>query len=81
MKITVLDGYCLNPGDLSWDALGRLGEVQVYDRTAPGELESRAAGAAAILTNKTRLPGEVLRRLPDLRYIGVLATGFDFVDT
>jgi len=55
MKIVVLDGFCLNPGDLSWDGLRRLGEVEVFDRTAPEEVAGRIAGAAAVFTNKTRL--------------------------
>jgi glycerate dehydrogenase len=80
MKITVLDGYCLNPGDLSWDGLRRFGEVEVFDRTPADEVVERAAGAAAIFTNKTPLPDSVLRRLPDLKYIGVLATGYNVVD-
>jgi glycerate dehydrogenase len=80
MKITVLDGYCLNPGDLSWDALRRFGEVEVFDRTRVDEVAARAAGAAMVLTNKTQMPGYVLRQLPDLKYIGVLATGYNIVD-
>jgi len=80
MKIVVLDGYCLNPGDLNWDALRALGEVELHDRTPAAEAESRARGAAIVLTNKTPLPGAVLERLPDLRYIGVLATGYNIVD-
>jgi glycerate dehydrogenase len=80
MKIVVLDGYCLNPGDLSWDALREFGEAQVFERTPASEVAGRAAGAAAALTNKTRLPAAVLKQLPELRYIGVLATGYDVVD-
>jgi len=80
MKIVVLDGYCLNPGDLSWDALRKFGEVKVYDRTPASDAESRARGAAIVLTNKTPLPGDVLARLPELKYIGVLATGYNIVD-
>lgn len=80
MKIVVLDGYCLNPGDLSWDALRALGELEVYDRTPAAQAEARVQGAAIVLTNKTPLPGEVLARLPELRYIGVLATGYNIVD-
>ena len=80
MKIVVLDGYCLNPGDLNWDALHALGDVKLHDRTPAAEAESRARGAAIVLTNKTPLPGAVLERLPDLRYIGVLATGYNIVD-
>ncbi len=80
MKIVVLDGYCLNPGDLSWALLEGLGDVTVYDRT-PGELiRERARGAEAILTNKTPLSRGTLSELPELRYIGVLATGYNVVD-
>ncbi len=80
MKITVLDGYCLNPGDLSWDALRALGELQVFDRTRVDQVLERTTGAAIALTNKTPLPGYILQELPDLRYIGVLATGYNIVD-
>lgn len=80
MKIVILDGYTLNPGDLNYMPLGRLGELTVYDFTAPGETVARAQGAEIIFTNKTQLPQAVLAELPDLRYIGVLATGFDVVD-
>ena len=80
MKIAVLDGYCLNPGDLSWDPLRDLGEVEVFDRTRAEEVPARAAGAAIVLVNKTPLPGHVLQQLPELRYIGVLATGYNIVD-
>jgi glycerate dehydrogenase len=80
MKLTVLDGYCLNPGDLSWDALRRLGEIEVFERTRLEEVVSRAAGAEAVFTNKTPLPRAVLEQLPALRYIGVLATGYNVVD-
>ena len=80
MKITVLDGYCLNPGDLSWDGLRRFGELEVFDRTMVDEVAARASGADAVFTNKTPLPDYVLRRLPQLRFIGVLATGYNVVD-
>jgi len=80
MKIVVLDGYCLNPGDLSWDALRKLGTVEVYDRTPAAEVVARAAGAAVVFTNKTPLPAAALEQLPELRYIGVLATGYNIVD-
>lgn len=80
MKITVLDGYGLNPGDLSWKEFENIGEITVYDRTSPSEVVERALGSEAILTNKTVLDGETLRRLPGLKYIGVLATGYNVVD-
>jgi glycerate dehydrogenase len=80
MKIVVLDGFCLNPGDLSWDGLRQLGEVLVFDRTAADETAGRLAGATAALTNKTRLTADALAAAPELRYIGVLATGYDVVD-
>jgi glycerate dehydrogenase len=80
MKIVVLDGYCTNPGDLSWDGLHRFGEVEVFDRTAERDVAGRAAGATIALTNKTPLTAATLRELPELRYIGVLATGYNVVD-
>jgi glycerate dehydrogenase len=80
MKITVLDGYCLNPGDLSWDALRQIGDLQVFDRTRVEEVVARTLGAEIAFTNKTLMPGEALERLPALRYIGVLATGYNIVD-
>lgn len=81
MKIVVLDGYTLNPGDLSWDGLKKLGELVVHERTPPEKIIERADGAEAVLTNKTRLNREVIRKLHALRYIGVLATGYDVVNT
>jgi len=81
MNIVVLDGYAANPGDLSWDALAALGELTVYDRTAPEDVLARAQGAEILYTNKTVLSAETLRQLPDCRFIGVLATGFNIVDT
>ena len=80
MKIVILDGYCVNPGDLSWDALREFGEVVVYDRTPAEEAAERAHGATAVLLNKTPLTSDTLARLPDLKYIGVLATGYNVVD-
>jgi glycerate dehydrogenase len=80
MKIVVLDGYGLNPGDLSWDAVSQLGELTVYDRTSSEEVIERSAGAEAILTNKTVITAEIMEALPDLKYIGVLATGYNVVD-
>ncbi len=81
MRIVVLDGYGMNPGDLSWDELKKLGEVKVYDRTAPSEVLERCAGAEILLTNKTVLDRQTIEKLPDLKYIGVLATGYNVVDT
>ena len=63
MKITILDGYCLNPGDLSWDAFRQFGEVEVFDRTRAEDVVTRAAGAAAVLLNKTPLPRLSLEQL------------------
>lgn len=80
MKIVVLDGYTLNPGDLSWDRLKALGEVEIYDRTAPERVLSRLSGAEIALTNKTIITAEHIAALPSLRYIGVLATGYNVVD-
>ncbi|WP_429142993.1 D-2-hydroxyacid dehydrogenase [Anaerotaenia torta] len=80
MKITVLDGYTLNPGDLSWEGLRRLGEVTVYDRTPPELVTERSRGAEIIFTNKTVLGAAQLAELPDVKYIGVLATGYNVVD-
>lgn len=80
MKTIVLDGYTLNPGDLSWDELKALGECTIYDRTSPDEVLERSAGAEILLTNKTVLTAEQIRSLPNLKYIGVLATGYNVVD-
>lgn len=80
MKIVVLDGYGLNPGDLSWEGLEALGDVAVYDYTAPGDAAARMKGADIILTNKTQLTAELMDACPTLRYIGVLATGYNVVD-
>ena len=81
MKIVVLDGYGMNPGDLSWDALKELGDLTVYDRTAPTDVVERAKQAEIVLTNKVVLSAETISELPNLKYIGVLATGFNVVDT
>lgn len=80
MRVVVLDGYTLNPGDNPWTALEKQGEFTVYDRTPVSEVVSRAKRADAVLVNKVRLPADVLAHLPDLKYIGVLATGYDVVD-
>jgi len=80
MKIVILDGFTLNPGDLSWDGLKSLGDCEIYDRTSPDEVVKRAADAELVLTNKTVLTREQINRLPKLKYIGVLATGYNIVD-
>ena len=80
MKIVVLDGYGLNPGDLSWSAWEALGEIKVYDRTSPSELLERSAGAEVLVTNKTLITANDMASLPELKYIGVLATGYNVVD-
>ncbi|WP_304130841.1 D-2-hydroxyacid dehydrogenase [Phocaeicola plebeius] len=80
MKIVILDGYTLNPGDLSWEPLKELGEVTVYERTAPKDVYKRAEGAEVVFTNKVVLDEAVLEKLPSLKYIGVLATGYNVVD-
>jgi glycerate dehydrogenase len=79
-KIVVLDGYALNPGDLSWEGLEALGQCTVYDRTGPCDVISRAEGAEIILTNKTVLSSDIIGQLPGLKYIGVLATGYNVLD-
>jgi glycerate dehydrogenase len=79
-KIVVLDGYCINPGDLSWDALEEFGSLTVLERTDANQAALRAAGATILLTSKTPLPADVLARLPTLRYIGVVGTGYNNVD-
>lgn len=81
MKIVVLDGYTLNPGDLSWAALQELGEVSLHDRTPPELVAARCADAEIVITNKALLPREVIAALPQLRFIAVTATGFNVVDT
>lgn len=80
MNIVVLDGFTLNPGDLSWDALRSLGSSDIYDRTAANDVVPRARDAEIVLTNKTVLNHEQIKSLPKLRYIGVLATGYNIVD-
>jgi len=80
MRIVVLDGHTLNPGDNPWDEIARLGELIVHERSAPAEVPERAAGAEVILLNKTPLRADVLAGLPRLRHISVLATGYDIVD-
>jgi glycerate dehydrogenase len=81
MQIVVLDGHTLNPGDLDWAPLQALGTCTIHDRTAPTDVVARAAAAEVVLTNKVVLSREVLAQLPRLRYVGVLATGYNVVDT
>ena len=80
MKIIVLDGYALNPGDLSWEDMKALGDLTVYDRTSPSEVLERSADAEVLITNKTVLSAKLINALPKLKYIGVLATGYNVVD-
>ena len=80
MTLVVLDGYAMNPGEMSWEGLQALGTCTVYERTAGSMLAARAAGAEILLTNKTVLGRKEIAALPDLRYIGVLATGTNVVD-
>lgn len=81
MHIVILDGYAANPGDLSWEEMKQLGNCVIYDRTSPAEVLERSRGAEILLTNKTVLNADTINALPNLRYIGVLATGFNIVDT
>ena len=81
MKIVVLDGYGMNPGDLSWSEMEAMGEVTVYPRTQPDELLERSKNADALLTNKVAIDAKAMGSLPKLKYIGVLATGYNVVDT
>jgi glycerate dehydrogenase len=85
MKIVVLDGYTLNPGDITWEGLEKLGEVTVYDRTAytlsgADLIVERVKDAEVVFVNKTPLSREVLDKLPNLKFVGVLATGYNVVD-
>ncbi|NBV21145.1 MAG: D-2-hydroxyacid dehydrogenase [Proteobacteria bacterium] len=80
MKIVVLDGYTLNPGDLSWAALQALGEVALHNRTPPGEVAARCVDAEIVITNKALLPREIITALPQLKFISVTATGYNIVD-
>ncbi len=81
MKIVVLDGICANPGDISWDALYSLGDVTIYDRTPRELLLERIGDAEIILVNKIKMGADIFSRCPNLRYIGVLATGYNIIDT
>ena len=80
MKIVVLDGYTENPGDLSWEALAALGELTVYDRTPADEIVSRISDAEIVITNKTPITRATMDACPNMRYIAVLATGYNVID-
>jgi len=80
MRIVVLDGFTLNPGDLTWNDLHSLGDCAIHERTPPQDVVPRAADAEIVLTNKAALTREQIQTLPKLKYIGVLATGYDIVD-
>lgn len=80
MKIVILDGYALNPGDLSWEGINALGEVEYYDRTASEDIVSRCEDAEIVLTNKVPFSAETLSQLPMLKMIGVMATGYNIID-
>ena len=80
MKIVVLDGHAANPGDLSWAPFEALGEIEIFDRTPREKTVQRARDAELVLTNKTVIDREIMNQLPTLRYIGVLATGYNVVD-
>lgn len=80
MKIVVLDGYTLNPGDISWEGMEALGEVTVYDRTRPEEVVERIGDAEVVYTNKTPITRETLDQCGNVRFIGVLATGYNIID-
>src|SRR5687768_2092377 len=81
MKIVVLDGYTLNPGDISWDGLKTLGDVTIHERTPADKVVERAAGAEIVFTNKTPINEEAINQLGSLKFIGVLATGYNIVNT
>src|SRR5438128_88707 len=80
MKIVVLDSFTLNPGDLSWDGLRALGEATFYDRTPVDQIIARATGFDIVITNKVPITRETIDALPELKYIGVTATGYNIVD-
>ena len=79
-RIVILDGYVANSGDLSWHEIASQGELTVYDRTLPDEVIARCSGATAVFTNKVIIDAETIAALPDLKFIGVLATGYNNVD-
>ena len=79
-KIVVLDGYTLNPGDLSWAELEAMGEVRIYDRTEEKDVVKRVGDCDIVLTNKTLIRKETLEACPSIRYIGCMATGYNVID-
>ena len=80
MKIVVLDGYTLNPGDISWEGMEAFGEVTVYDRTKAEDVVERIGDAEVVYTNKTPITKETMDACPGMKFIGVLATGYNIVD-
>lgn len=81
MKIVILDGYTLNPGDLSWSGFEALGTLKVHDRTAPADIVGRIGDAEVVIVNKVPITGATLDACPSVRYVGVLATGYNIIDT
>src|SRR5258708_28588266 len=80
MNVVVLDGFTLNPGDLSWKELESFGKCEIHDRTPPEKVVARACAAEIVLTNKTILTREQIGELRSVKYIGVFSTGYDIVD-
>jgi glycerate dehydrogenase len=80
MKIVILDGYTENPGDLSWQGFEALGDVQVYDRTPADQIVARIGDAQAVIVNKVPITAQTMDACPSIRYIGVLATGYNVID-
>lgn len=80
MKLTVLDGHALNPGDLSWDCFKKFADVTVYERTSPSEVINRISDSDAVLLNKININSEILQKCKNIKYIGVLATGYNVID-
>src|SRR5690625_1767672 len=80
MEIVILDGYTLNPGDLSWEELKKLGKVTIYDRTPGDKIVERIGQSEIVFTNKVVLTKEILEQTPNVKFIGVLATGYNVVD-
>jgi len=81
MKLTILDGYAVNPGDVSWDMFKELAQITVYPRTTEDQITQRIGDSDAIFLNKVPITDEILSQCPNLKYIGVLATGYNVVDT